>query len=358
MVNDGLFELLTRLSAAYGPSGYEDEVRSIIVGEMRKFRGDPHVDSLGNVYAEIKGVSKGPRVMVSAHMDEVGFIVKYIEDSGYLRFGTLGSIDPRVLPAQRVLLRGAEPIVGVIGSKPPHVLSPEEARKAVELGELYIDIGVSSREEVNRLGIDVGTTGIFDVPFKHAATGSMVVGKALDNRAGCAAALQLFESLSRKPASSTVVFAFTVQEELGMRGATVAASSAIPDAALVFESAVAADSPDVRPKDRILLVGKGPAVRVMDNSMITQRLMYEYMKKTAETYHIPYQIHINLGGATDAGKIHLSGKGIPTGVLSTPCRYLHSPSSMLNLQDLDNLLKLAHHTIQDMNSTNMFNYEI
>ncbi|MGP8069884.1 MAG: M42 family peptidase, partial [Candidatus Bathyarchaeia archaeon] len=130
MVNNGISELLTRLSAAYGPSGYEDEVREIIVGEMRKFKGDPHVDSLGNVYAEIKGASNGPRVMVSAHMDEVGFIIKYIEDSGYLRFGTLGSIDPRVLPAQRVLLRGTEPIIGVIGSKPPHVLSPEEARKA------------------------------------------------------------------------------------------------------------------------------------------------------------------------------------------------------------------------------------
>ncbi len=358
MVNNGISELLTRLSAAYGPSGYEDEVRGIFVGEMRKFKGTHHVDSLGNVYAEIKGASNGPRVMVSAHMDEVGFIIKYIEDSGYLRFGTLGSIDPRVLPAQRVLLRGTEPIIGVIGSKPPHVLSPEEARKAVELGELYIDIGAQSREEVNRLGIDVGAVGTFDVPFKHAATGSMVVGKALDNRAGCAAALQLFESLSRKPASSTVVFAFTVQEELGMRGATVAAAnSVLPDVALVFESAVAADSPDVRPKDRILLVGKGPAVRVMDNSMITQRLMYEYMKKTAETYHIPYQIHINFGGATDAGKIHLSGKGIPTGVLSTPCRYLHSPSSILNLQDLDNLLKLAEHIVRDINSTDMFNYQ-
>jgi endoglucanase len=357
MSNNGISELLARLSEVYGPSGYEDDVRKIIMGEIRKFKWKPHVDSLGNVYAEIKGTGKGPRIMVSAHMDEVGFIIKYVEDSGFLRFGNLGSIDPRVMLAQRVLIRGAKPIVGVIGSKPPHVLTPDEAKKAVELGELYIDVGASSREDVNKLGIDVGTTGTFDVPFRHAASGSMVVGKALDNRAGCAAALKLFESLSKKPPSPTVVFAFTVQEELGMRGATVAASSALPDVALVFESAVAADSPDVRPKDRLLIVGKGPAVRVMDNAMITQRLMYEYMKKTAETYRVPYQIHINFGGATDAGKIHLSGKGIPTGVLSTPCRYIHSPSSTLDLQDLNNLLKLAEHTVRDMKSAAIFNYE-
>ena len=357
MSSSGISELLAKLSEAYGPSGYEDDVRKIIVNEMKKSKGKPRIDSIGNVYAEIKGAGKGPRIMVSAHMDEVGFIVKYVEDSGFLRFGNLGSIDPRIMPAQRVLIRGTGPVIGVIGSKPPHVLTPDEAKKAVELGDLYIDIGVSSQEEVKKLGIDLGTTGTFDAPFKHASSGSLVVGKALDNRAGCAAALKLFESLSRKPPSGTVVFAFTVQEELGMRGATVAPNSALPDVALVFESAVAADSPDVRPRDRILTVGKGPAVRVMDNSMITQRLMYEYVKKTAETHRIPYQIHINFGGATDAGKIHLSGKGIPTGVLSTPCRYLHGPSLMLDLRDLDNLVKLAEHTVCDMNSINMFNYK-
>jgi len=351
-------ELLARLSQAYGPSGYEDEVRKIIVDEIRRSVEKPWIDSLGNVYAEIPGTGKVPKTMVSAHMDEVGFVVKFVEDSGFLRFGLLGGIDSKVLSAQRVVIRGSRPIVGVIGSKPPHILSPDEAKKPAEVGELYIDVGASSREEANKLGIDVGTTGTFDAPFKHVAYGSMVVGKALDNRAGCVAALRLLESLSRKPPSATVVFAFTVQEELGMRGATVTVTSVLPDVALVFESAVAADSPGVAGKDRILTVGKGPAVRVMDNSMITQRLMFEYMISTAEAHGIPYQIHLNLGGATDAGKIHLSGKGIPTGVLSTPCRYIHSPSSMLDLRDLENLLRLAEHTIRDMNSADMFNYKV
>jgi endoglucanase len=350
-------ELVARLSEAYGPSGYEDEVRRLIVDEIRKRMGKPQLDSLGNVYTEVKGTGKGARVMVSAHIDEVGFIVKYIEDSGFLRFVILGNIDPKIMPGQRILMRGTKPQVGVIGSKPPHVSSPEDAKKPVEMGDLYLDIRATSREEVQQLGVDIGTTGVFDVPFRYAAN-SMVIGKALDNRAGCAVALKLFESISRKPATPTVIFAFTVQEELGMRGATVAANWVAPDAALVFETAVAADSPDVSPKDRLVVVGNGPAVRIIDNSMVTQRLMLEHMKNTAEKYGIQYQRQINMGGSTDAGKIHLSGRGVPTGVLSTPCRYLHSPSLMLSLADLKNLLNLAEYTIRDITSTGMFQYQI
>jgi len=357
MNSSNMSDLVARLSEAYGPSGYEDEVRELIVAEIKKCGGRPEVDSLGNVYAEVKGTGNGPRVMVSAHMDEVGFMIKYVEDSGLLRFVTLGNINPKVMPSQRIMIRGTKPQIGVIGSKPPHVLSPEDAKKPVELGELYIDIGAASREEVLQLGIDIGSTGVFDVPFRKAVN-SMVIGKALDNRAGCAVALKLFESIARRPAFPTVVLALTVQEELGMRGATVAANWASPDAALVFETAVAADSPDVRPRDRLLLIGGGPAVRILDNSMVTQRLMLEHMMKTADTHGIPYQRQINMGGATDAGKIHLSGKGIPTGVLSTPCRYLHSSSLMLSLVDVENLLSLAEHTIRDMNSADMFKYEI
>lgn len=355
MLSSKLPELVAKLSEMYGPSGYEDEVRSSIIEVIKSHNGKPEVDSLGNVFAEIKGTGNGPRIMVSAHMDEVGFMIKHVEETGHLRFVTLGSINPVVMPSQRILIRGAKPQIGVIGSKPPHIMSPDEAKKPVEVGELYIDIGARSRAEVNQLGIDVGSTGVFDVPFKKAAN-SMVIGKALDNRVGCAVALKMFESFSAKPASATVIFALTVQEELGMRGATVAANRIAPDAALVFESAVAADSPDVRPKDRLLIVGSGPAIRILDNSMVTQRLMLEHMRSVAESHGIQYQRQINMGGATDAGKIHLSGRGVPTGVLSTPCRYLHSPSLMLSLTDVENLLNLAEHTIRDIKSPTVFNY--
>jgi putative aminopeptidase FrvX len=350
-----IVELLARLSETPGPSGHEDEVRNLIIAELKKQDLDVDVDALGNVFAELRGGQQRPRILVCAHMDEVGFIIKFVEQTGYLRFGTLGMVDPKILPGQRVVIKGTEPYVGVIGSKPPHILTPEEMRKPSELGDLYMDFGASSREEATELGIEVGTVATFDAAFAHAY-GTMVIGKALDNRTGCAVALKLTESLVRKPPSCSVVFAFTVQEELGLRGAEVAANRVTPDAALVLETAVAADSPDVQPKDRILVVGRGPAIRVMDASMITQRLMLEYMKKTAQTLAIPYQLHINLGGSTDAGRIHLSGRGIPTGVLSIPCRYLHSASLMLNLEDLNHLLNLSESTIRGIDRQTKFSF--
>ena len=350
-------ELLSSLCDAYGPSGYEDEVRKLIVDEISKFVGQFEIDTLGNVYTQIAGAQEHPRLMLSAHMDEVGFLINYVEDSGFLRFGPMGTIDARILPAQRVILRGNEKCFGVIGSKPPHVLTQDEMKKAVELGGLYIDIGASSHDEVKQLGIDVGTTGTFDVPFRKLGNGTRVIGKALDNRAGCAVALKLLESFAKNRPRPTVVFAFTAQEELGSRGAIVAANRINPDAALVFENAVAADSPDVGPRDRLLQVGHGPAVRIMDASMITQRHMLEYMVNVAQAEHIAYQPQVNMGGKTDAGPIHLSGRGVPTGVISTPCRYLHSPSLLIDLEDLNKVLKLSESLVRGLTNMDKINYQ-
>jgi putative aminopeptidase FrvX len=352
----GLKDLLKLLSEAHAPSGREDEVRSLIIAEAKKSADSLHVDTLGNLYAEIEGSSDRPRLMVATHMDEVGLIVKYVEDKGFLRFETLGTIDPRVLPGQRVVLNGTQQYIGVIGAKPPHVLSPEELKKPVELGELYIDMGMCSREEAKRLGIDIGTTATFDVSFRYIGTGSTVVGKALDNRAGCAAALAVMEALVRRKTAATVTFAFTVQEELGFRGAAVAANHLKPDAAVVLETTVAVDGPDVQSKDMVTVVGRGPAVRVTDAGMITQRLMLDYIKKRAEAEGIPYQLQLYSRGGTDAGPIHLTGEGVPTATLATPCRYLHSPSLMLSLDDLARLVRLAESTIRGIVAPDQFRY--
>lgn len=353
-----LNELLQRLSEAHGPPGYEDEVRRLIVAEAKRHADKIDTDSLGNVFAEIRGTQREPRIMVSAHMDEVGLVVTYVVDSGYLRFDAIGSVDPRILPGQLVALLAKEPRLGVIGTKPPHILTPEDSGKQTDIRGLYIDIGLASREKAQEIGIDVGTTGTFDAPFRHMGTSSLVVGKALDNRAGCTAALMLMESLAKKPPSATVVFAFTVQEEVGFRGASVAANRIGPDVALVFETAVAADHPDIRLEDRILVIGGGPAVRVLDSTMITQRPMLDFIRRTAENEEIPYQLQVNLRGGTDAGRIHISGQGVPTGVLSTPCRYIHTPSAMLSLEDLGNLMKLAEGVIRDVNTAERFSYKL
>ncbi|HUK28463.1 MAG TPA: M42 family metallopeptidase [Candidatus Acidoferrales bacterium] len=342
---------LKLLCDADGPSGYEDEVRRLIVAEAMRHTSKIEVDSLGNVFAEIKGAQSSPKLMIAAHMDEVGLMIRYVEDTGFLRFSTIGGIDPRILPAQRVKLKAKQNCVGVVGSKPPHILSPDEMKKPFEMSDLYVDIGASSREEVNRLDVDVGTVAVFDTPFKHTSIENVVVGKALDDRSGCTAALEIMNSLARDPPNSTVVFAFTVQEEVGLRGASVAANRINPDLALVLETSVAADSPDIMPRDRIASMGRGPVVRVLDSTMITQRPMLQFIKNTAERNSIPYQLHVSLTGGTDAGRIHISGSGVPTGVLSTPCRYLHGPSLMLNLTDLNHLAKLGDFIVRGINSS-------
>lgn len=349
-------ELLATLSDIPGPSGYEDKVRKFVLTESTRYTKKISVDSMGNVFAEIEGNNRSPRLLVSAHMDEVGFIITYVEDSGFLRFATLGRIDTRVLPGQRVTFQRGEGLHGIIGSKPPHALTPEDAKRSLELGELYIDIGTSSRADVTKLGLDIGSVATFDMHFSPTSSRSLVMGKAFDDRAGCAAALMLMESLSQNPPSATTVFAFTVQEELGLRGAKVAVEHVHPHAAVVFETTAALDCPDVEPKDRILSLGLGPALRVMDASMITQKAMLRYVREVAEKTGIPYQLHVSLGASTEAGPVHLSGEGVPTCVLSVPCRYLHSPGLVLNIEDLNRLPKLAESVIRGIDRTDKFTY--
>jgi endoglucanase len=351
-----LESLLSKLSEIPGPSGNEDDVRDFILREAKPLGSHIQIDSMGNLFVQVRGKKEQPKLMVSAHMDEVGFIVKYVENTGQLRFQPLGLVDPRILPGQRVIVRGTHDLPGTIGSKPPHILTPDESKKIFDFGDLYIDFGVASREEAKHLGVDVGAVAVFDEPFKQTASGSMAVGKAMDNRAGCVAALMMMRALSKNPPTATIEFAFTVQEEVGMRGAEVAAKNSNPDAAIVLETAVAADSPEVNPRDRILEIGKGPAVRAIDATMITQRKMLQYMKHTAEAQKIAYQLHVNMTGGTDAGRIHLMNQGIPTAVISTPGRYLHSASTMINLKDLENVIQLSEQLARGIESADQFSF--
>ena len=350
-------ELLAKLSDAFGPSGHEDEVRKLIVTEASR-HSTVELDNLGSVFAEVKGRSDRPRIMVSAHMDEVGFIITYVEETGFLRFATLGTLDPRILPGQRVIVKGSEKIVGVIGSKPPHGSTQEEMKTPFEMNELYIDLGASSSNEVSQLGIGIGTAATFDTRFIRTPSGSSVIGKAFDNRGGCAAALMLMEMLRQNPPTATTVFAFTVQEELGMRGAVVAANRVLPDVAIVFETTAALDCPGVEPRRRFLNIGRGPALRIMDRSAITQTGMLDFVKDIAKTNGIPYQIHISLGAANEAGPVHLSGKGVPTCVLSTPCRYLHGPTLMLSMDDLKLLPVLANAVVRAIERPDQFAFKV
>lgn len=355
-----IIDILARLSQIHGPSGYEDEARRWIRQEVSQLTKDIETDSIGNLFVKVPGQPEGPKVMVASHLDEVGLIVKYVEDNGFLRFEPLGSVDPRILLAVRVLVGGSKSqpfgVYGTVGYKPPHILTGEEANRTIPLSDLYIDIGATSKEEVSKLGIGIGSIVTFDEPFRKLGGGSRVMGKAFDDRSGCAAALALIESFVKERAKASIVFVFTVQEELGLRGAEVAANHVQPDLGLVLETTVAADVPDARPRDWITAIDKGPTIRVMDSSMVTQRLMLEYIKKTAEDNDIPQQLQLSRAGGTDAGRIHLSGLGVPTGLVSTPCRYLHGPSSVLSLADLRNVVRLTEAALRSMESKEQFSY--
>jgi tetrahedral aminopeptidase len=351
---DALTETLAKLSQLAGPSGYEDEARNTIVAEAKKYTDHVEVDAIGNVYATVNG-SQQSKVLVDAHMDEVGFIVKYVEDRGFIRFETLGTIDPRIMPGKRIIFKGSrKDYPGTIGSKPPHIISGEEANRITPQSDLFMDIGMDDVDAVKSAGIFVGSIGTFDEPFRELGS-SRVMGKAFDDRAGCTIGLSVMEALSKEKPKMSVVFAFTVQEELGMRGAEVASKHVNPDLAIALETTVAADVPDTRPRDWITQIGLGPSIRVMDSSMVAQRVMVNYLRETAEKNNIPHQMQLAKAGGTDAGKIHLSGaSGVPTGLISTPCRYLHGPSSILSTEDLRNGVRLTEAAIHGMESRDQF----
>lgn len=352
---DALIETLAKLSQLGGPPGYEDEARDAIVQRAKKFTADVEVDAIGNIYATIGGDPGKSKILVDAHMDEVGFIVKYVEDRGFIRFEPLGSIDPRIMPGKRIILKGSHKNhPATIGSKPPHIISGDEANRITPLPDLFIDIGAESVDEVRSRGIFIGSIGTFDEPFRELGE-SRVMGKAFDDRAGCTVGLAVLEALAKESPKMSVVFAFTVQEELGMRGAEVAARHENPDVAIALETTVAADVPETRTRDWITQIGSGPTIRVMDSSMIGQRVMVSYLRETAEKKGIPHQMQLARAGGTDAGKIHLSGSsGVPTGLISTPCRYLHGPSSILSTVDLHNAVRLTEAAIRGIESREQF----
>lgn len=329
-----MYDLLARLSEAFGPSGDEREVRQILAAEVAGRAGEAYVDSMGNLIVSLGGEKSGPRAMIAAHMDEVGFVVDFIDDDGYLRFKKVGGIDDRILPSTRVKV-GSARVPGVIGIKPKHLLKGDEGDKVVASDDLFIDIGARSRAEAEE-HVQIGEYAVFDTPFWSLPDG-MVSGKALDDRAGCAMAATLAQQELPLP----VDLAFTVQEEIGLRGAKVAAARVKPDFAIVLESTTCADMPDPTARRRSTLLGKGPALTFQDATSIPHRGLLELLVAAAEDEGIPYQWKQTTAGGNDAGSIHLSGGGIPTVSISLPCRYLHTPRSIIALDDAANAMRLV-----------------
>lgn len=327
-----MLELLKELCTLSGPSGSEGSVREFIISKIEGFC-EYHTDNLGNIIAFKKG-KKTPakKIMIDAHTDEVGLIITHITEDGFLKFSTLGGIDTAVMMFRRVLINGET--VGVISGKPIHLIHGDAGKKLPKADSLYIDIGATSREEAQKT-VSLGDTAVICGDF--TLCGNKVLSRALDDRIGCAALITLIREKSEFDFYAT----FSVQEELGLRGARVAAFGVAPDAAIVLEGTTAADIADVPPERTVCKLGDGAAVSFMDRSTVYDREYYNVALKSG----IKAQPKAAATGGNNAGAVHLSGKGVRTVAISAPCRYIHSASSVADTEDIKSVLELAKYML-------------
>ena len=334
-----LVDVLEKLSNACGVAGREAEVQALMKELMKPNVDEIREDKLGNIIGIKKGKEDAPKVMLAAHMDEIGLMVKNITKEGFVHFTKIGGIDDRILVAQKVFVHTNKgPITGVIGSKPPHILKEEEKKKVIEADKLFIDVGATNKKDAQKIGLRIGDPISFDIKFTRVGKDA-VVGKAFDDRVGCAALIETLKRLRR--VDCTVYAVGTIQEEVGLRGATVAAFQLRPDVGVALDVTVAGDVPGVQEVEAPIKMRRGPSLTVTDYGLITHPKVLRWFSDVAEESKVPYQLEAGLSGTTDAARIALSREGVPSGVISVPTRYIHSPASLLSLDDLENTVKLT-----------------
>lgn len=327
-------ELLKELCLINGISGDENSVRENIISKIKDYC-EYRVDNLGNLICFCKGKkSSGKKLMIAAHMDEVGFIVTYIKNDGTLCFGEVGGIDPSVIIGRQVAV-GKNRINGVVGSTAVHNLSKEQRENPPETESLYIDIGADSKEEAEKY-IKLGDSVCFESEFIDLGE-NRIKSKAVDDRAGCA---MMIELIREKPEYDTY-FVFNVQEEIGLRGSGVSAFSVAPDFAVVLEATTAGDIDGVSGMKKVCSLGNGAVVGFMDRSTVYDKELYNLAFEISEKLDIPCQTKTMIAGGNDSGAIHISRGGVRTIAVSVPCRYLHSPSCVIDMDDLESSLNLV-----------------
>ncbi|MDH7564539.1 MAG: M42 family metallopeptidase [Candidatus Bathyarchaeota archaeon] len=332
-------ENLEKLSNVCGVAGREQQVGALMKKLLKPYVDEVKEDKLGNIVGIKKGKQNAPRVMLAAHMDEIGLLVKTISKEGFLQFTKIGGIDDRVLMAQKVVVYTEKgPLHGIIGSKPPHIQKEDERKRAMAWDELFIDIGAENQEEAKKMGVKIGDPVGFDIKFAHIGK-NVVIGKAFDDRAACAI---MVEAMKRLEKTECTVFAVgTVQEEVGLRGAITAAYGIDPDVGIAIDVTVAGDTPGVKEIEAPIKLGKGPSISISDAGLLTHPKVLRLLVDAAEENKIPYQLETGLAGSTDAARISLTKEGVPCGVISIPTRYIHSPTSLLSLKDAESAVKLT-----------------
>ncbi|GIN11669.1 peptidase M28 [Shouchella clausii] len=335
---DQQLQMLKALTDANGVSGFEKEARDVMKSYIAPFADSVETDHLGSLIAKKTGNADGPKIMVAGHLDEIGFMVKSIDEKGFLRFQTIGGWWGQVLLASRVtVITDNGPIPGVIGSKPPHVLSPEARKKPVEIEDMFIDIGATSKEEAQEFGVKPGNPIAPLCEFTVMKNEKLLMAKAWDNRIGCAIAIEVLKSLHDVEHPNVVYGVGTIQEEVGLRGAKTSAHAIQPDIGFAIDVGIGADTPNTKGEGTL---GAGPQIILYDGSMIGHKNLRDFVVKTAEENNIPFQYDTISGGGTDGGAIHLTANGVPALSITIATRYIHTHAGLLHRDDYNNTVKL------------------
>lgn len=341
-------QLLKELTEAHGVPGYETPIRAVVRSFLEPL-GELSQDKLGSVICKMG--NDGPRVMLAGHMDEIGFMVKRITKEGFIKFLPLGGWFDQTLLGQRMVIKTSKgDVIGVIGAKPPHLLTAEARAKVVEKKDMYLDVGATSEDEVKEIGVQVGDPIVPRADFVVLANGKTYLSKAFDDRVGVALIVSTLNALKDQPHPNTVFGVATVMEEVGIRGATTSVEAVDPDVAIVLESDIAGDVPGITPEESSIKLGSGPTVLIYDARMIPNLKLRDLVLATARENDINVQLSYIEGGATDGGAIHLHKTGVPTVVIAVAARHIHSHSSMIHRKDYDDAVKLLVALLQRLDA--------
>ncbi|PHI18275.1 endoglucanase [Lewinellaceae bacterium SD302] len=341
-------DLLKRICEAPGVSGFEQRIRALVLQEIKGLVDEVEIDNMGNVMAIRRGKSD-KRVMVAAHMDEIGFIVNHIDEDGFIRFLPLGGFDPKTLTAQRVIVHGEQDLVGVMGTKPIHIMKPEERSKAVPLTDYFIDMGMSKAELSKYVGVGDPITREREM----IEIGDCVNSKSLDNRVSVFILIETLRKLKGQELPHDLYAVFTVQEEVGLRGAISSAHLIDPDFGFGLDVTIAYDVPGSQAHENVTKLGKGAAIKVLDGSVISDYRMVNYLKHCAETEGIDYQLELLPAGGTDTAGVQRSGKkGSIAGAVSIPLRHMHQSTEMANKEDISACIDLLSSALTKLDGFN------
>jgi len=338
------FQLLKKISEIPGTSGFEQLIRQAIIKEIKSYVDRIEIDNMGNLIAFRKG-KQNKKLMLAAHMDEIGFIVNYIDDNGFLHFLPLGGFDPKTLVSQRVIVHGKKDLIGVMASKPIHIMKAEERKKAAEIQDFFIDLGMQ-KEEVEKY-VEIGDSVTRERELIEM--GDCVNGKSLDNRISVYILIEVLKQLHKEELPYDTYAVFTVQEEVGIRGAQIASLSINPDFGLALDTTIAYDVPGSTPKESVTSLGKGAAIKIMDSASITDNRMVRFMKQIAKKHQILWQAELLPAGGTDTAMVQRMNKGgAITGAISIPTRHIHQVIETVHKKDLASCVQLLNHCIKEM----------